>query len=245
MDRDEHAPFRENIPAYALGALDAADVTALESHLRTCESCRNELAEYRALGDILLMATPPAAPPAALRKRLQAQLPSAQKAARPRWTWNFGQLALGLAMLALLALNLFTFSQLRLVQRQQARLSTEVEDAQVALMMLSSPSTQTVFIQGTSASGAILLDKGQNEAVMIVEGLPPLPSDQIYQIWLILPDGSRVSGGLFRPQTKDSYTTKAIASGQTISGYIGIGVTVEPAGGSDHPTGERMFKVDF
>ena len=50
----EHVPFRENIPAYALGALDAEDVVPLEAHLRTCASCRDELAAYRATGDGLL-----------------------------------------------------------------------------------------------------------------------------------------------------------------------------------------------
>ena len=30
----EHIPFRENIPAYAVGALDAEDAAALETHLR-------------------------------------------------------------------------------------------------------------------------------------------------------------------------------------------------------------------
>jgi hypothetical protein len=30
-----------------------------------------------------------------------------------------------------------------------------------------------------------------------------------------------------------------------LSSYIGIGVTVEPAGGSDQPTGERVIRINF
>jgi anti-sigma-K factor RskA len=30
-----------------------------------------------------------------------------------------------------------------------------------------------------------------------------------------------------------------------LSDFTGIGVTVEPYGGSDQPTGPRIFKVDF
>ncbi|MEP0806642.1 MAG: zf-HC2 domain-containing protein, partial [Chloroflexota bacterium] len=56
MTHDPHAPYRENIPAYALGALEADEAAALETHLQTCASCQTELAEYRALSDSLLTA---------------------------------------------------------------------------------------------------------------------------------------------------------------------------------------------
>ena len=70
MAQNEHPRFIENIPAYAIGALDGADITALESHLKTCASCRAELAEYRAVSESLLTAVPPKQPSVALRKRL-------------------------------------------------------------------------------------------------------------------------------------------------------------------------------
>src|SRR5437867_3233850 len=111
MEYDEHTPFRENIPAYALGALDAEDVAALESHLQTCASCRTELAKYRAVSDSLLTAIPPQQPPRALRQRLQAQLPSARKATRPRFAWSFGQVAIGIALISLLAMNTISLTQ--------------------------------------------------------------------------------------------------------------------------------------
>ena len=71
MAQDEHSLLRESIAAYALGALDADDVAALEAHLQTCESCRAELAAYRALSENLVAATPPREPSPALRKRLE------------------------------------------------------------------------------------------------------------------------------------------------------------------------------
>src|SRR5574341_1956262 len=96
MDLDRHAPLREDIPAYALGALDAQEVAALEVHLKTCDSCRAELAEYRALSDSLLTAIPPKQPSAGLRKRLQSRLPSAQRSTplRLKWSRSFTQLAM-------------------------------------------------------------------------------------------------------------------------------------------------------
>jgi anti-sigma-K factor RskA len=81
--------------------------------------------------------------------------------------------------------------------------------------------------------------------VLIVRNLPLPGENQIYQIWLVKPDGGRVSAGLFLPEVGQSYTTKAILPAQPFSIFVGLGVTVEPAGGSEAPTGERVFKVDF
>jgi anti-sigma-K factor RskA len=75
--------------------------------------------------------------------------------------------------------------------------------------------------------------------------LPELANDQTYQAWLIQPDGSRVSAGGFLPQEEESYTTQPIYSKQDLSTFVGVGVTIEPAGGSEQPTGPRILKVDF
>src|SRR5579885_2747076 len=106
LNEMEHQPFIENIPAYALGALDAEESAALEAHLQACASCRDDLAAYRQISGGLLMAIPPKAPPAALRQRLRKQLPSAQRTNRPRWAWSFNPLTIGISIFILLALNL-------------------------------------------------------------------------------------------------------------------------------------------
>ena len=245
MTHNEHTPHIENIPAYAIGALDAGDVAALEYHLQSCPSCRTELAEYRSLSESMLTATPPIQPPAALRKRLQSQLPGAQKPARPKLSFSFNGLALGLTVIALLVLNFASFMQMRQIQDQQAALSNQFENAQAALAMLSSPDVIMLPIREGTVSGTLLLDRERNQAVLVTQDLPTLSENQIYQIWLVKPDGGRDSAGLFRPESGQSYTTQTISTSQPFSAYLAIGVTVEPAGGSIAPTGERVFKVDF
>ncbi|MEW6406697.1 MAG: anti-sigma factor [Chloroflexota bacterium] len=245
MVRDEHTPFIENIPAYAIGAMDADEAAALESHLATCASCRTELAEYRLVSESLLTAVPPKPPSAALRKRLQSRLPRAKKASRPQWTWSFGSLAMGLTVVALLVLNLLSLTQFRRIQNQQADLLNQLEDAQAALALLSSQTAQMFSVSGEKVSGTLLLDEEQNRAVLIVQDLPMLAQDQTYQAWLIEPDGGRVSAGLFHAESGQTYTTQVIFASQELSDFVGIGVTIEPSGGSEAPTGERIFKVDF
>jgi anti-sigma-K factor RskA len=245
MTHDEHTPYRENIPAYAIGALEDGDIAALETHLRSCVSCQNELAEYRAMSASLLTAVPPKQPPAALRTRLAGRLPSARKSTRPQFSFSLSRLALGLTVIALLVLNFASFMQLRQIQSQQARLSSQFENAQAALAMLSSPNVIMLPVLGGNVSGTLLLDRERNQAVLVTQNLPPLSESQIYQIWLVKPDGGRDSAGLFRTESGQSYATQHISTSQPFSNYLGIGVTVEPAGGSDAPTGERVLKVDF
>lgn len=246
MTPDEHASFQENIPAYALGALDADEAAALEAHLQTCASCQTELTEYHALSQSLLTAVPPKQPPSALRQRLQSRLPAAQRASRPQWwDFSFNRLVVGLAVLALLALNLASLMQVRQLQAQQARLLNQMADAQAALALLASPTLRVVAVEGNHVSGTLLLDRQNNQAVLIARNLPPLDENRVYQIWLIEPDQERVSAGLFRPEGSDTYTIKVLAPSQPLTDFMGIGVTIEPAGGSDAPTGERVLKVDF
>jgi len=245
MAQDEHTPYLENIPAYAIGALDVADVTALDEHLQNCVSCRTELAEYRAMSDSLLTTIPPKQPSAALRKRLQSQLPSAKNKSRLHTTLSFGRFALGFAVVILIIINITSLVQIRTIQNQQTLLLNQVEDAQVALALMSSPNAQILPLVGTTVSGTLLLDKQNNTAVLIARNLPQLGDEKTYQIWLIEKDGGRVSAGLFLPESGQPYTTKAILPSQILTDYLGIGVTVEPAGGSEAPTGERVLKVDF
>lgn len=245
MAHDEHSLLRENIPAYALGALDAEETHALEAHLQTCESCQTELADYRAISENLLMTVPPRQPSPALRKRLQSRLPSAQKVARPRFVWSFSQLAVGGMLVLLLGLNLFSFVQMRELQRQQSNVLRQSQNSQAALAMLAYPGTQALPISDGNISGTVLLDKDRNSVALIAWNLPQLEKAQTYQIWLIQPDGDRVSGGIFRPQADLPYTMQPVFASQNLSNFIGVGVTIEPAGGSDHPTGPRVFKVDF
>jgi anti-sigma-K factor RskA len=241
----QHVPFRENIPAYALGALDAEDATALESHLRTCASCRDELAAYRATSDGLLMTLAPQVPSAALRQRLQKRLPSAQKTARPHLNWSLSRVAVGMAIILLLALNVFFLSQVRALQRQQTLLMDQMQNGQAALAMLSYPHTRSFPINDAGVTGSVLLDTEYNNAVLILRGLPPISEDQTYQVWLIDPGGDRTSAGLLRPQSDLPFISEPIYSTQHLANFVAIGMTIEPAGGSDSPTGQQIFRIDF
>ncbi len=245
MPSTKHTPFLENTPAYALGALDAEQVAAFESHLETCASCRNELAAYRALSEGLLMAIPPKTPHASTRRQLQSKLPSSHRHLSRRVGWSLGQSALAFALGVLLLLNVVSLLQMRSFQQQQAQLSHQLQSEQTALALLSYPGIRTIPINANGITGTLLLDDDRNAIALFAWNLPQLPTNQTYQAWLIDSQEERVSLGVFRPDPSLPFTSFSIISSNNIANFVGIGVTVEPSGGSSQPTGPRLFRVGF
>ena len=140
---------------------------------------------------------------------------------------------------------MFSILQVRALQRQQTQLMNQMQNGQAALAMLSYPHTQSFPISAAGLTGSLLLDKEYNNAVLILRGLPPIPDDQTYQVWLISANEERTSAGLLRPPTDLPFISEPIYSTQELANFVGIGMTVEPAGGSDHPTGLQIFRIDF
>ena len=67
-------PYQDDIPAFALGALDPGEALQVSVHLAHCPSCRSEVAAYQAVVAMLLYAIPPQDPPAHLRCRILAHI---------------------------------------------------------------------------------------------------------------------------------------------------------------------------
>lgn len=252
MSDERCPPYQENLAAYALGTLDADEISALESHLDGCKDCQAELTDYQAVTTGLLGSVPPQAPPPGLRHKLAAQLPS-QRARTPSLLANifaqfsFGQIAATVIVVILLGLNVYSSFQIRELQRQQAVLAERLSNEQTALSMLAYPSTQSLVVNPDvqNLAGSMLVDREKRIAVLVLWNLPPLEAGQTYQAWLIDADENRVSGGLFAPVDEQRYTTTTIRSPVPIGEFDGLGVTVEPSGGSEGPTGPRVLTVDL
>lgn len=245
MSPQNCSPFRENLPALALGVLEGEELADLQAHLESCPDCQAELAAFMEVSGNLLFSTPPHTPPAALRKRLQAQLPSGKKVTKPRPSWSWTQIALGAGVAMLLLLNLVTLWQVRSLQQQQSVLARQAGASQTALAMLAYPGTQSIPITGQNISGSFLVDNDRSVAALVLWNLPPLKNNQTYQIWLTDAKDNRTSAGIFQPDTNQPFTTAAVFSAVNLSNFVSIGVTVEPGTGSPQPTGQRIFKISY
>ena len=123
----------DDVEAYVLGALDAADVRAFESHAATCAQCRDAIASYAGVL-AALRRLPLAAPPAMPRVR---RMPLA---------WRIGA---GIAAAIALAIGLAAaFAANR-----------GDEDARAIAEMLGSHA-RMVALAGPAAHGSALVDAG-------------------------------------------------------------------------------------
>ncbi len=234
--------------AYALGALDAEERAELELHLDGCPSCQALLADYQQVADGLLHLAPAQAPAPDLRRRLSEMTGSGLRPAqsdrrliRLRWP----QAALAAAGLALVAVNLFLVAQVQELSSRSEALLADQRANQTALALLSYPSSQVADLEQGELRGSFIYEDQLQLAVLNVWGLPALGSDQAYQLWLIGEDGSRASGGLFSAADDEQFVSTVVWARDAFGTIQGIGITIEPAGGSQSPTGQRVLGTDL
>lgn len=99
-------------------------------------------------------------------------------------------------------------------------------------------SQQQVALAGTEAApGAVgTLYLGAEEGLLVLEGLPALPPEQRYQLWWISEERGAIPSALLTV-TEVELTTLVIALPEAGLRYEAVGISIEPAGGSQQPTG--------
>lgn len=248
MAKDVHV--NDSIPAYALECLDEAEADAVSEHLKDCSLCRAELRAYRAVAELLAhtaaLADPPLHVKAALMDRVRASMP-AQPASEADSSWlarirqfflstSLKRLAPAWGALSLiLILVLATSNALLWYQVNQLRASSEQTPMQVVTLL----GTEIV----PQASGLIVISRDGRHGTLVVDDLPALDESREYQLWLIR-DGQRISGGVFSV-SPDGYANQWIGAPEPLTDYSAFGVTIEPAGGSLGPTGDKVLGGEF
>jgi anti-sigma-K factor RskA len=102
---------------------------------------------------------------------------------------------------------------------------------------------QFARFQGTAvmpgASGVLLVTADKQQGILVVSALEALDQTKQYQLWLIK-DGRRTNGGVFSVSSAgDAYLI--VSTDIPLSKYDAFGVTVEPFGGSQGPTGPKVL----
>jgi anti-sigma-K factor RskA len=233
-DRDRTPQSREcggDVAAYALGALDPAEVDAFVRHLDTCAVCRDELASFQEVVNVLPMSAPTHRASPELRRRVLRAIndePAAAGARRrvprprprvARWGMPRPVLAVGTA----LAVAVLAF-------------------VVVSLTSSSTPSTRVIQAHVTGTGTAELrIAPGQSE--LVVHRFAPPPAGQIYQVWLQRGKGAPTP-------TKALFSVTAAGDGQvgvpgSLRGVSLVMVTPEPAGGSKTPTHPAVISASL
>lgn len=256
---NEHLQFDEDFELYALGALDADERDAFETHLAACSICKGRLAQAEQRvgfwGTNVAQTQPAAHVKQALMERVRLESPVrvvSPKASEQRSFWSlFSQPMLAWACSAVIAVvALILVSQTQTLRNRLNSLQAEMQTQQDAAAkdrriadLLTSPQTQRVALkQPTDAArpeGRVYYQPKQG-LLFYAANLPAAPSDHVYQLWLVPAEGSPISAGIFQTNGKGeaSVLLPALPAGAVAKAFA---VTVEPAGGVSQPTGPKVL----
>lgn len=236
--------------AYALNALDDIDRARFEKHLAESEETRNELTELTDTAVLLGLAVDPVDPPARLKANIMAalddtaQLPSVgalavddaavqafsgKAAAKAQARW-FSRPVTVLAAVAAAAALIFGGGVLANSINQNTQQQAQAD--QLAAINSASDSQRVAADMPGGGSATLVWSSELKSSALIVDGLKPLPSDRVYELWYIDSTGARPAG-MFTVSSAGS--TWRVLEGKMAHGDT-VGVTIEPAGGSTKPT---------
>ncbi|MEV4641618.1 anti-sigma factor [Actinoplanes sp. NPDC049548] len=236
------------VGAYALDALDDLERAAFERHMADCAACRTEAAELRETAARMADSTW-SVPPPRLRTEVMAAIgrtrqvspaePGApQGPARPaRWRRYSLAAAAALVLAAGTGATVYAVQDQRVrderaivaaAQRYEARVQDilSAPDVVVRTSPMRGGGKVTVASSASRNAGVVLLGADR----------PPAP-DQAFQLWTV------------RGTTPTSAGVLAAGEGSAVHivdglpGNSGLGVTLEPAGGSATPTQPLVAQV--
>lgn len=183
---------------------------------------------------------PSTVPPVPITKAATARPASSSAERKAQQRWFSKPLALGAAAVALIAV-LLGVNTITGALNNGNGLAEAVQFAQIN----AQPDAQRQTIKLTNINDeqrvvATLVWSGElGQSAIIVDGLASLTDEQIYELWYIGEDGP-VSAGTFN--TSGSGDSWRILDG-TMSAGDAVGVTVEPAGGSEQPTTDPLIVI--
>ncbi|MET7681102.1 anti-sigma factor [Streptomyces sp. NPDC005423] len=227
--------------AYALHALSDDEREAFERHLPDCAPCAQEAAELCATAARLGLAMS-VLPPPVLRERVLRRITSVRQqtpggaAVRPSPVRPAARLLSRWALAACLAAAA-ALGGTAVWQHQRAEDAVgqahraEQRTAEIGAVLTAPDARTKAAALGDGATGSVVVSRGRDRAVFVVSGLTRPPGGKVYQLWF--DDGGTMrSAGLLDP---DRGTQTVLMSG-AVGAASGMGVTVEPAGGSKQPT---------
>jgi anti-sigma factor RsiW len=243
--------------AYALDALTGADQARFERHLAHCPQCTAEISELREV-TARLAAAAAEQPPAGLTERALAtaahtrQLPprtpgtprawlarhpaaardtrrapgARARRLRSRWLPRLALAVAGAAVILAGFAGLATRSAQHQVQQDQAHSQA------IAAVLTARDATMIRAPVRTGGTATIVMSGHQRALLFTAAGLRPLPPSQCYELWLMRPGGDQPAAML--PEPQHGMTGPLLASGLKPGDRLGL--TIEPAGGTSHPT---------
>ncbi|MGX1548513.1 anti-sigma factor, partial [Streptomyces adustus] len=227
--------------AYALHALDGEERAVFEHHLAECDTCEQEVVEFTATTGRLALASTVRTRPVMREQVLQRITtvrqvpPGAVPLERVRRGVQRGR---GLARWALAAsvaaaaafggTAVWQYERAQDARHEAAQVQRHAEDL---AGVLAAPDAKSHTAKVAGGVGTLVVSAGRDRAVFVASKMPAPPRGKVYQLWFA-DDGKMRSAGLMDPDR----SSQTVLMQGAVDGASGVGITVEPAGGSKQPT---------
>jgi anti-sigma-K factor RskA len=219
-----------NAAPYVLGALTEQESVDFVSHMESCAVCREEVAALQVVAANLPAAAPQMSVPPEVKRRVMATVHEEARLRRggeperardssraPRFTWRPALLVASLV--AILALAVIV------LPGGGGGASTRVISAQVT----------------PQAASASLRVSGPH-AELDIAGMPVLPADRVYEVWIKRNGVAEATDALFNVTSAGNASVDVPGD---LAGAQAVMVTAEPLGGSQVPTGKPVIVANL
>ena len=187
-----HSEFEELAAGYVLGALEPDDEHDFRQHLGGCATCEANVRELEAVVGELAYAAPPVDPPdtlwAGIRREIEPEAArrGATPGAAPRRRASrrlLPGLAAAAAILLVVALSVWNLS----LRDENAAIRDRVAALERATQLANDPSAKLVTMDEVpgpeGAQATVIASSRQDRGVLLVQSLPPLARDRVYELW--------------------------------------------------------------
>ncbi|WP_338703070.1 anti-sigma factor [Streptomyces sp. Q6] len=228
--------------AYALHALSDDERDAFERHLGDCAACAQEVRELGATAGRLGLAVS-VTPPAGFRDQVLRRVTTVRQepprtsgggvsvAAVPRRR-PVARWALAACLAAAASLGGVAVWQHEQADRAREEARAAQRQADQVAQVLSAPDAKVASARlAGGARGSVVVSHDRDRAVFVAAGMASPPDGKVYQLWF--DDGGHMRpAGLLDPARPD----QSVLMKGSVGEASGMGVSVEPNGGSEQPT---------
>lgn len=228
--------------AYVVDALDDAEREEFEAHLPGCSDCQAEVASLREAA-ALMAEDAVQAPPPQLRDNVLASIHTVRQLP-PETTPGTvvplrrrrSRVALAAAAAAVVAA-----AGIGLAVEQPWRDESSTRTLTAADRVLAAADARRVSLDfEDGASATVVHSAREGRAVLLTDDMPAPPPGKTFELWLQDGAGAMHPAGLMDTPGDNKVLLDGDASAAT-----GVGITVEPDGGSEQPTSDPIALFDL
>jgi hypothetical protein len=239
-----HDWYVENRAAFVARSLDPDEERTFQDHLARCDECTREVTTLERDLRWLSMGVAPVAPPPGFTRRMAAGVLDR----RERWRRHLPlALAAGVALVAggaALAARTEGRELRAELATRESRLAA-LEDTLSVLRRANMVLQTQISMNGRPQGGMLIFqDAVSHRWAVIVHGLPPAPSGNVYQFWFITESGMVRSVEVHADTQRPAFMTLPMPG--VSAPVMGAALTMEPAvNRSPEPKGVTLAHVVF